>query len=219
MLTFQVSFSLGHQHSSTELRPQDCSVIYLDPLWELWRQFRLWPGPALMWTCPESLQLLKPDPSQLQDHLLPFQMFPRHRPLGSGQQRYNSMVCAATRFQLFFISHRTLRAQLLLRPHLCVYSSQWVCSRGCQSTPAHQAGRAQGCDWGAQVGWFLGMVGMHKLIRWWAGQVSPRLGWSWWWQGHIRQLQEEPSLVSVEARACAWGKKLQWEPRPLHITQ
>lgn len=43
--------------------------------------------------------------------------------LGSGQQRYNSMVCAATRFQLFFISHRTLRAQLLLRPHLCVYSS------------------------------------------------------------------------------------------------
>lgn len=123
MLTFQVSFSLGHQHSSTELRPQDCSVIYLDPLWELWRQFRLWPGPALMWTCPESLQLLKPDPSQLQDHLLPFQMFPRHRPLGSGQQRYNSMVCAATRFQLFFISHRTLRAQLLLRPHLCVYSS------------------------------------------------------------------------------------------------
>ena len=139
--------------------------------------------------------------------------------LGSGQQRYNSMVCAATRFQLFFISHRTLRAQLLLRPHLCVYSSQWVCSRGCQSTPAHQAGRAQGCDWGAQVGWFLGMVGMHKLIRWWAGQVSPRLGWSWWWQGHIRQLQEEPSLVSVEARACAWGKKLQWEPRPLHITQ
>ena len=123
MLTFQVSCSLGHQHSSTELRPQDCSVIYLDPLWELWRQFRLWPGPALMWTCPESLQRLKPDPSQLQDHLLPFQMFPRHRPLGSGQQRYNSMVCAATRFQLFFISHRTLRAQLLLLKSLLQHHS------------------------------------------------------------------------------------------------
>ena len=71
----------GHAHSPgvvfTALRPQDCGGIHLDPLWELWRQFRVRPGPALMCTCPQSLQLLKPDPSQLQGHLLPFQMFPR----------------------------------------------------------------------------------------------------------------------------------------------
>ena len=71
----------GHAHSPgvvfTALRPQDCGDIHLDPLWELWRQFRARPGPALVCTCPQSLQLLKPDPSQPQGHLLPFQMFPR----------------------------------------------------------------------------------------------------------------------------------------------
>ena len=71
----QVLFSPGHWHRSTEVMSQDCSSRHLDPMCELWRQLGLWSGPTPKFMCPQSPQLLKPDPSQLQQHLLSFQMF------------------------------------------------------------------------------------------------------------------------------------------------
>ena len=62
----QELFSQGHQCRYTEVRSQDCSSCMpgpLDPLWELWRHCRPWPGPAPECTCPQSPQLLRPDPS------------------------------------------------------------------------------------------------------------------------------------------------------------
>ena len=59
----QVLFSPGHQCRSTEARTQDCSIHAPEPPVALWRQCRLGPGPTLVYTCPQSSQLLKPDPS------------------------------------------------------------------------------------------------------------------------------------------------------------
>ena len=55
--------------------PRTAVVVHLDPLRELWRQLILWPGPTPVCTCPQTPQLLKPDTSQLQEHLLSFHMF------------------------------------------------------------------------------------------------------------------------------------------------
>ena len=57
--------------------PRTAVVMHLDPLWELWGQLRLWPGPTSLCRCPKSPHLLKPDSSQLQEHLLSVHMFHR----------------------------------------------------------------------------------------------------------------------------------------------
>ena len=51
--------------------PWTAAIMHLDPLWELRRKLRFWPGPIPMCTCSQSPHLLKPDPS-------PIWMFPRH---------------------------------------------------------------------------------------------------------------------------------------------
>ena len=69
-----------HQATSTDplkSGPSTAVVMHLYPLWDLWRQLRLWPHPTLNCMCTQSPQLLKPDPYQLQEHLLSVWMFLR----------------------------------------------------------------------------------------------------------------------------------------------
>ena len=70
---------LHHVTSSDPLKSGSrmAVVLYLYPLWKLWRQLRLWPDTSPMCTCPQSLQLLKLDLPELQEHLLSIQMFVR----------------------------------------------------------------------------------------------------------------------------------------------
>ena len=73
----QVLFSLGQQCISTELGLRIILSVLLALLWDLWKQLRLWPEPAPTCMCPQSPQLLKPDTSQVQEHLS-VQMFHQH---------------------------------------------------------------------------------------------------------------------------------------------
>ena len=60
----QVLFSSGHWSDSLRSGPRTAAAVHLDLLMELWRQFRLLPGPVPVCMCPQSPQFLKPDPSQ-----------------------------------------------------------------------------------------------------------------------------------------------------------
>ena len=73
----QVLFSPVHWHRSTEVRSQDCSSHVPGPTVGAMEvaQTLAWPNPVCV--CPQSPQLLKPDPSQLQEHLSIW-MFSRH---------------------------------------------------------------------------------------------------------------------------------------------
>ena len=69
----QALFSQDHQHRSTTV------VAHLELLWDRWRQLRPWPRLALVCLHPQSPQLLRPDSSQPQKHLLFVQMSCRCR--------------------------------------------------------------------------------------------------------------------------------------------
>ena len=73
----QTLFSPGHQCRSTEVRSQDCSSHAPGPIVGTMEaaQTLAWLTPTCM--CPQRAELLKPDPSQLQEHLS-VQMFFRH---------------------------------------------------------------------------------------------------------------------------------------------
>lgn len=73
-------------------RPRTVVVVHQDLLWELWREQRVWSDPYPMCICPQSPQLLKQDPPQLQKHLLSFQMFHRCH-----QQRCDFAIPASER--------------------------------------------------------------------------------------------------------------------------
>lgn len=142
----------GHAHFPgvvfTTLRPQDCGGVHLDPLWELWRQFRLRPGPSLVCTCPQSLQLLKPNPSQLQGHLLPFQMFPRH---WIREAVSRDITPWSVQLRGGFSSSSSVTgpwgSAVVAAPPLWVFLPMSLLRRLPELTN-HQARRAQGCDWG-----------------------------------------------------------------------
>ena len=93
------------------------------PLSKLWRQFRLWPGPAPTYTCPQSPQLINPVPSQLQEHLS-VQMF-HNCSLDQAICRglvHGSHSCKG-RFYLFFLSCTACGAQLWFQSHLCMWTT------------------------------------------------------------------------------------------------
>lgn len=108
-LTFQVSFSLGLQHSSTELRPPELQFCTLGPLLvgSYGRQFRL-----LTW--PRSTHHVHIHKACSYDQTIPaagslvtLSDVSQVLNLGSGQQRYNSMVCAATRRFFKLLLHQS----------------------------------------------------------------------------------------------------------------
>ena len=72
-----IFFHSGTSADPLRSGPRTAVVMHLYPLWELWRQLRLWSGPIPTCMCPQSPQLLNPDTSQLKEHSLSFRGFHR----------------------------------------------------------------------------------------------------------------------------------------------
>lgn len=74
-----------------ESGPRTTVVTHLDLLWEPRRQLRPWSSPGAMRTCPQSPQLLRPDPPLPWEYPL-FPWMSRGYRLQSSQQRRKSTV-------------------------------------------------------------------------------------------------------------------------------
>ena len=81
--------------------PRTAVVVHQDLLWELWREHRVWSDPYPMCICPQSPQLLKQDPPQLQKH---FVLSDVPQVPSTGVWLCNSCIWKE-RFQHFFLSH------------------------------------------------------------------------------------------------------------------
>ena len=96
----------------------------LDVLWALWGQLQLWSDPAPLCTCPQLPQMLRLDQSQLWEHLLSIQIFPRGRVYHADfRDLIHHLWSCTERFLLLFFGCTTPRIQLCLFPHLCLWTT------------------------------------------------------------------------------------------------
>lgn len=145
-------FSLGHQHRPTEVRSQDCSNHKSrSAVGAICVQLRPWPGPTHVCMCPQSLQLLKLDPSHLEH--LSVQMF-HNCSLYQAICRdliHGSPSCKG-RFHLFFLSCTACGAQLWFQSHLCM----WATLRHLLPVQMKRGEGVFDCLGGRERGWCVG---------------------------------------------------------------
>ncbi|XP_007469854.1 PREDICTED: disintegrin and metalloproteinase domain-containing protein 5-like, partial [Lipotes vexillifer] len=133
-------FSPGHQSRSTEVRPQDCSNHGSGPAVGATgtAQILACPNPP-MCTCPQSLQLLKLDPSWLQERSS-VQMF--HR-LSGGIKDFST--CSLDDFK-YFAAHSGLECLHKILPVGPVYKQRKMCGNGkLESGEECDCGTLQNC--------------------------------------------------------------------------
>ena len=106
-------------------------------LWVVWGHLWLQSDPAPMCTCPQLPQLLRLDLSQLWEHLLFIQIFPRDRIYHADFRDLTYHLWSCTeRFLLLFFGCTTPEIQFCLLPHLCLWTTlgsmfptQWIRSK------------------------------------------------------------------------------------------
>ena len=146
----QALFSPSHQCISTEVRSQDCSSCAPGPTVGAMETAQTLALPNLRVFMPTKPTAAKARPVPAAGALVVLLDVSQVVNLGDCLRRCNSVVCAAVRRD--FSSSSLVTGPLGLSsdfsPTSACIPCTGVCSRGCRSTGAHQAGNSQGSNWG-----------------------------------------------------------------------